>query len=266
MMSYETREIQEKDFEDIIRRFADRIEPGLKYVDHQKKTKGGRLDVLFVDSGSALVVAELKVTEDESMLTQGIDYYDYIVQNQESFARAYTKGEISISPTERPRLFLIAPSFSVPLLNRCKWIDIPLSLFTFKCIVLKDKPKDVIPVFYEVPIPPKAEPVEISTIEWHLGYITDQNVRITVEKLLEEITGWDNEAIKIDPISDYLSMKVNNRVFGYLASRRKHFIVETYDIDGEWRAFAIHTEEELEKTKTLLKSNYESYKHQGSVS
>jgi len=108
-----------------------------------RKTERGPLDVLFVDSGKALVVAELKVTEDDAMeddamLAQAIDYYDYITMttNIEEFARAYRDKKID--PMQKPRLFLIAPSFSVSLLNRCKWVDIPISLFTFQCIALEN--------------------------------------------------------------------------------------------------------------------------------
>ena len=128
MKKYKIVEVQEKDLEELVRKYPEYIEQGLKYVDHQKRTDRGPLDVLFVDSGKALVVAELKVVEDDSMLVQGIDYYDYITRNIEGLARAYRTKSISIDPTQRPRLFLVAPSFSVSLLNRCKWIGVHPSI------------------------------------------------------------------------------------------------------------------------------------------
>jgi hypothetical protein len=104
------------------------IEEGLVYLDHQNAAAGGRLDVLMVDSGKSLVVAKLKVTQDDGMLLQGLDYYDYVSNHAESYARLYKTH--SIDPTEQVRLFLIAPLFSQTLVNRCKWLDIPISLFT----------------------------------------------------------------------------------------------------------------------------------------
>ena len=89
MRKYKEQEVTEKQFEDIVRKTPDSIEEGLRYIDHQKRTPRGPLDVLFVDSGNALVVAELKVVEDDTMLVQGIDYYDFITSNLEGFARAY---------------------------------------------------------------------------------------------------------------------------------------------------------------------------------
>ena len=76
-------------------------------VDHQKAAAGGRLDVLLVDSGKALVLAELKVTEDDGMLLQAVDYYDYVSNNVEAFARLYKHHDID--PTQEMRLFFDCP-------------------------------------------------------------------------------------------------------------------------------------------------------------
>jgi hypothetical protein len=43
----------------------------------------------LVDSGRSLVVAELKMVQDDDMLIQGLDYYDYVSTNLEAFARLY---------------------------------------------------------------------------------------------------------------------------------------------------------------------------------
>jgi len=260
MKKYKIVEVQEKDLEELVRKYPEYIEQGLKYVDHQKRTYRGPLDVLFVDSGKALVVAELKVVEDDSMLVQGIDYYDYITRNIEGLARAYGTKNIQIDPTQRPRLFLVAPSFSVSLLNRCKWIDIPISLFTFQCVAFEDNPKEIIPIFKEVTIPSRPQPVEVYTLEQKLDYITDKKVKKTVENLLEEIKNWDKENILIEPTKYDISIKVTGRVFAYLGPRRKHFIIYTDDTDGEWKGFQIKSEEDLNDIKPLLRSNYEKYK------
>lgn len=100
--------------------------------------------MLMVDSGGALVIAELKVVKSDSMIFQAVDYYDYVANNIDSFARAYKDYDIDVK--QRPRLLLIAPSFSPRLLNRCRWIDIPISLFTFVCIKVSDCNK-IIPIF-----------------------------------------------------------------------------------------------------------------------
>lgn len=251
MRRYKVVEVSEKELEEMVRKVPDLIEEGLRYVDHQKRAERGPLDVLFADSGNVLVVAELKVTEDDGMLVQGIDYYDYIASNIEGFARAYK--EKKIDPTQKLRLFLIAPSFSVSLLNRCKWIDAPLSLFTFQCLVFEDAPKEVVPVFKEITIPSRLQPVEVYTIEQRLNYITDSKIRKIVDEFLKEIQEWDKDNILIEPIKYAISIKVSGRVFMYLEPRRKHFLVSTYDNENKWTGFPIQQAEDLNDVKILLK-------------
>jgi len=80
-MKYQKVELSEQQLEDLVRRYVNNIEEGLKYITHQNFTDSGRLDVLMVDSGNSLVVAELKVVENDGMLMQAIDYYDYLSTN-----------------------------------------------------------------------------------------------------------------------------------------------------------------------------------------
>lgn len=259
MKKYKIVEIPEKGLEEIVRKGSYLIEEGLRYIDHQKRTERGPLDVLFADSGNALVVAELKIIEDDGMLVQGLDYYDYIASNIEGFTRAYK--EKKIDPTQKLRLFLVAPSFSVALLNRCKWIDIPLSLFTFQCLAFEDNPKEIVPVFKEITIPPRLQPVEVYTIEKRLNYITDDNVRKIAEKLLGEIQDWDRDNILIEAIKYAISLKVSGRVFMYLDPRRKRFLVSTWDDEDKWSSFPIQQPDDLsQELRNLLKGNYEWFK------
>ncbi len=100
-------EVSEQQLEDLVRRYADYIESGLQFLDHQLSTGGGRLDVLMVDSGKSLVVAELKVVEEDGMLLQGLDYYDYVTAHREAYSRLYKLGDEAA--TQEVRLLLIAP-------------------------------------------------------------------------------------------------------------------------------------------------------------
>ncbi len=258
MKKYKTVEVSEKILEDLIRQGPDLIEDGLVYIDHQKMTDRGPLDVLFVDSGKSLVIAELKIVEDDSMLFQGIDYYDYISKNIEALARNYKKN-YDIDTTQPARLFLISPNFSMELLNRCKWIDIPISLFTFKCIQLEGD-KDIIPVFSEVTIPSAPEVVTINyNLEDKINYITNPITKNLVTTLLDEIKRWDEKRVLIEPLKYDISLKVDGNVFAYICPRRKHFMVYTYDDQDKWTGFPINSEEDLKDIKVLIKENFEYF-------
>jgi len=97
MKKYQQIEVNESQLEDLVRIGSELIEDGLKYVDHQKFTDKGRMDVLMVDSGKSIVVAELKIIEDDTMLFQGLDYFDYVSTNIEAFARIYKDYGIDLT-------------------------------------------------------------------------------------------------------------------------------------------------------------------------
>jgi len=254
MKKYRSIDVSEKELEDLIRQGADLIEEGLRYIDHQRMTDRGQLDILMADSGNALVVAELKIVEDDTTLVQGIDYYDYLSRNIEGIARVYK--DFHVDPNQTIRLFLIAPSFSVSLLNRCKWINIPISLFTYKCIILDDS-NEVTPIFSEVSVPALPPPPKAYKLDDRLEYITNPEARKTVEALIKEIQSWAAAKILIEPTKYDISLKISGRVFSYISPRRKHFVIYTYDNEGKWTGLPVSQEEDLETAKVLLKANVE---------
>lgn len=254
MKKYKYVEVSEKQLEDLIRQGADLIEEGLRYIDHQRMTDRGPLDVLMVDSGHALVVAELKVAEDDTMLVQGIDYYDYVSKSIEGMARMYK--DFHVDPTQTVRLFLLAPSFSITLLNRCKWIDIPISLFSYRCITFEES-KDIMPVFSEITIPSAPEVIQAYDLDDRLKYITSPSVRTMAVDLIEEIRGWDTTRIVITPTKYDISLRISGRVFSYIGPRRKHFVVYTYDSEKKWTGFPVSQAEDLDPVKALLRGNVE---------
>lgn len=255
MKEYRYVEVSEARLEDMIRRAPELIEAGLKFVDHQAFTERGPLDVLLVDSGRALVVAELKVIEDDSMLVQGIDYYDYVLRNLDGYARAYKQHRID--PKQEPRLFLIAPSFSVTLLNRTKWINIPISLFTFQCIQFQDEKGEPLPVYREITAPTIPEPPQVYSLEDRYKYITDSKTRELARKLVDEIKEWDSERVLVEPTKYDISIKVANRVVAYVQPRRKHFLLSTYDSEGKWVSQSINSESDVTTLMPVVRANFE---------
>jgi hypothetical protein len=154
------------------------------------------------------------------------------------------------------RLFLIAPSFSQTLVNRCKWIDLPVFLFTFHCLKF-DGDDDVVPIFAEHPISTRPEVVEITTLADHFGYITDSAVRDKASALLDEIKAWKPGNISVDPIKYAISIKVNGRVFAYFYPRRKHYILATYSIDEEWTEYTVKDDDDLANVKPIVRAAME---------
>ena len=254
MPRYKKVDVSEQQLEDLIRQSSDLIEEGLVFVDHQKQAAGGRLDVLFVDSGRSMVVAELKIIEDDGMLFQCLDYYDHVAARIETYARLYRSHDID--PTQPVRLLLVAPSFSQTLINRCKWIDAPISLFSYSCIKL-EKSDDVLPVFSEQAIPSPPETVVVHKLDDHLSYITDAGVRAKVSKVLDQIKQLKPGHISMDALKYAISMKVDGRVFAYLHPRRKHYVISTYNADEKWTDYAIQSDDDLNVVLQFIATSVE---------
>jgi hypothetical protein len=251
-MSYTTVDVSESELEDLVRRFSDKLEFGMRYLTHQKRTTGGRLDVLLADSGSSLVVAELKVVEDDDMLMQALDYYDYLSLNLEAFARVL--GAQSIDPNQKPRIVLIAPSFSRTLVARAKWLSIPITLYRYQVIKLS---ADVIPVFIREEVADQPEVLEISSIDEHLAYIKSPEALARAKRALDLLMSVDKARIVADPNRSAISLKYNGRVFAYLVAQRQQISIGTYSKDDVWTIYPIKTDTEFDAAVELAKEKIE---------
>ena len=112
-------------------------------------------------------------------------------------------------------------------------------------------------MFSDVTIPSIPKPPVKVTLEDHLDYITDPEVRRTVENLLQEVREWDKDQIVTEPTIYYISMKISGKLFAALYTRRKHFIIDTSDTENEWTRYTIATNEDLTNVKALLRANTE---------
>jgi hypothetical protein len=254
MKKYQSVEVTETQLEDLIRQAPGQIETGLRFVDHQRYVEQKRLDALLVDSGNALVVAELKVTEDDNMLMQALDYYDYVVQHLDRYARLYKT--FKIDENQDPRLFLVAPSFSVALLNRVKWLNVPVSLFTFQCIEVEGQKNEILPVFKEISPPAAQEKPKAYTIDEHLDYITDGKIKSIAKGFIREMQDWDKERIEVKPVKYAISVKYSGHVLTYISPRRTHLVIS----DAEWTPYPIHSNKDLNKVKARIRAVFDELK------
>jgi len=256
MIEYERREIGEKEVEDAIRQAPHLIEEGLRYITHQKRTERGRLDVLLVDRDNTLVVAELKTEEDDEMLLQALDYFNYAYENLERLANTYRDFNLDVE--RMPRLMLIAPSFSQRLNNCCKWIreDIPITLVTYHPIRLKGKGEGETIVFTPIELEAEIEPHEPTPREKQLNWIKDHEVRELARRFLKDIENIDPNNVSLDDLEWSVSIKVKGWVCAYWEPRQKHVRVCTYDEDGHWRGFNFKSQQDYEKYLNLVKTNY----------
>jgi len=253
MRNYERVEIKERELEDAVRQAPSLIEEGLRFVAHQRKTERGPLDVLMVDGDGALVLTELKVQESDELLMQGLDYYDYVATHIEGIAAVYKDHSIDVS--KRPRLMLIAPSFSQRLVSRCRWIseEVSISLYSFQPIKLDDGSTTVVYAPVEIARKPETE-TQIPTRAELLDYIRDDEARRLADRFLEEMQISRGDAITVDYKPWGVSMKLKGRVVAYWEPRREYFRVSAYDSEGNWKSVNIHDSATLEEVLDWVKA------------
>ena len=95
------------------------------------------LDILCHDTNGQLVIMQLNVNEDDIMLLQGIQSLDYIDKFKSFLKATYNKHKID--DKERPRLILIAPSFSDALRRAVEGMKgIRIDLYEWEYLKLGD--------------------------------------------------------------------------------------------------------------------------------
>jgi hypothetical protein len=119
---------RESELEAILTENPNVIEEGLSVIDTQVITNSGRLDILGLDSGKALVVIELKIEESDEMLWQALDYYDWVFRNIDTVKRLYPNSEVDYGQT--PRLMLIAPRFSEVIKRRAVYLEASVMIWS----------------------------------------------------------------------------------------------------------------------------------------
>ncbi len=117
------------------------------------------LNVLCHDDNGQLVILQLSVSEEDTMLFQGMQSLDY-VDKFKSFLKA-TYNKHKIDDKEKPRLILIAPSFSEALKRAVESMkEIRIDLYEWEYLRLGDhKGLRLQPIFTWV-LPEKPEEKE----------------------------------------------------------------------------------------------------------
>jgi hypothetical protein len=100
-----------RDLEDMLASEITQVEDDLAVIANRVPINDkATLDILCRDNNGQLVILQLSVSEDDNMFLYGIQSIDY-VDKFKSFLKA-TYKEQKINDKEKPRLILIAPSFS----------------------------------------------------------------------------------------------------------------------------------------------------------
>jgi len=219
----------EQELEYLLKKNPEQIEKGLKVVANQVITPKGRIDLLCVDEEGVLTVVELKLDQDDDHLKQAINYFDWVLENMDWIISAYSK--FKISDEYRPKVILVAKSFTESVITGAKYFaeSFDIKLYQYKALKINEE-KFII--CSEVPVPKIPEvPEKPKSIEDHLNYIKNDNVRKVFNQTIEIINSLD-EDIEAVPLKWGISFKYKGRNFVSIYPRRETFVIEWKQSDG----------------------------------
>jgi len=244
---------REAEFESILTENPNIIEEGLRIIDTQVITNRGRLDILGLDSGSVLVVIELKIGESDEMLWQALDYYDWVFRNIDSIKRMYPNYEIDYS--QGPRLMLIAPSFSDTIKRRAIYLEPSGELLEYKYLQAGDKEGILFSPVSLPTGPPDDVPPDRPPIETLVNYITNEQSREICKNVIEQIRSIGNN-IQVLSRKYHIPFYVSGSRFAALSPWREYFWIDTY-INEEWKAAKIEAIEDFESIFEDIKKSFQ---------
>jgi hypothetical protein len=145
-----------RELEDMLTNEITQIEEDLAVIANRVPISDkATLDILCHDDTGQLVVLQLSVSEDDTMFLHGIQSLDY-VDKFKSFLKA-TYKEQKINDKEKPRLVLIAPSFSDAIRSAAEGMKgLRIDLYEWEYLKLGDqKGLRLAPIFSLAPPKPK---------------------------------------------------------------------------------------------------------------
>lgn len=212
----------EGELEQMLIERPDAIEKGLIVLENQVPASRGFIDLLAVDADGTLVVIELKRESDDRILTQALEYYDFVRDNSERFAQIYSDHKINARV--EPKLVLTASGYSSTVLASARYINVPLTLYTYAYLGMGE-----IQGLYltEVDIPPpRAFARERLTVEQHVAYITDETANQTCQEVLDWLSSLDPAQIRAHGLKYRISVKYKGNNFVDIIARRSFFLID----------------------------------------
>jgi hypothetical protein len=246
----------ERDLENLVAKDPESIERGLKYLDHQRNANGKFIDVLAVDADGVLTVIELKVGQDDEMLLQALEYYDYVSSNRDRLANEYAKI-CKIVADEDPRIILVASGFSDRLKSAVRHFEPSTILVEYAYLESKTGERGLF--CQKIQHDSEDSYTPPASLENVLSYINQPKVRMACEKIHAELckVGQDIEPI---PRDGYVRYKCKNRVVGDISIKRT-FVRFWANLDGNnWDSIKVASINDWSSKKSkILKSFIKRY-------
>ena len=184
---------------------------------------GGKwIDVLAVDKDGVLEVIEIKVGQDDNMLFQAIEYYDYVSVNQDRIAQEFSKIA-KINLDMYPAIILLASGFSDRLRKAVRYFAVHITLLEYH--VLKTAKGGTGLYCSEVPYEADAQYSTPASIDSVIEYITNKNLQTSCKNAVEALSKIGKHLEPRTAGRSEIRFKCKNRVVGGIQTRKDFFYV-----------------------------------------
>ncbi|HXR06372.1 MAG TPA: hypothetical protein VN765_03520 [Candidatus Acidoferrum sp.] len=253
---------QERELEALVRKEPASIEDGLTCLTHQRRANGKYIDVLAADGDGVLVVIELKVGEDDGMLLQALEYYDYVSDNRDRLAKEYEKLA-KVVAEEDPRVILVASSFSERLKRAVRHFKPDISLKEYSYLATNSGERGL--CCKEVPFESETGYSAPASLDSVFAYVNLPAVKETCDKVHTDIRkiGQEMEAV---PAGNGVQVryKCKNRLVSGLTLRRTFLYVWWRKDDDSWDEVKLtNAKSWLTKKERILRRMAKHYREFG---
>ncbi|MCM8783281.1 MAG: hypothetical protein NC818_00675 [Candidatus Omnitrophica bacterium] len=97
------------------------LERGLRVLDRNLILTKRPLDILAVDLLGELVIIELEVGDDETVILRALEHFDWILNNINSIVQKYNKDKIDI--TLAPRIIIVGGNFGEDFIRKLSYVN-----------------------------------------------------------------------------------------------------------------------------------------------
>lgn len=247
--------ISEAELESYVKSSLNDIETGLTLIDTQVNTYRGPLDILAADNEGCLVVMELKVREDDDMLFQAMNYYDWVQEHIDTVNRMYKNihSTVEVNYKRPPRLMLIAPSFPSSLKRRAKYLNIDIDLHIYRFIEIGGKTGLL---FEQVDIPPlRVVPPSPPTISDLMNRPQNDEHKTLIKKLDEAIKEFADD-MEPYPTTEYIGYKVRGSWVVSIHPRKTACPRVVISSEGGSEPFPLENRDDIKKNIDLISKAY----------
>ena len=247
--------ITEAELETYVKLSLNEIEAGLTLIDTQVNTYRGPLDILAVDNEGCLMVIELKAREDDGMLLQAMDYYDWVQENIDTVNRMYRNihPTVKVNYKRSPRLMLIAPSFPSSLKRRAKYLNIDIDLYVYRFIEIDGK-RGLL--FEQVDIPPlRVVPPSPKTIPDLMNRPQNDEHKTLIKELDKAIKEFASD-MEPYPTTGYIGYKVRGSWIVSIHPRKTACPRVVISSEGGPESFSLENRDDIEKIINLINEAY----------